>query len=108
MTDVPQSEAPLPIETRSTDACVVCGSVSRPIAARVLWPALIAEWELSDPEAASMDRREGSSVLTAVPHFARQRLQQRSSSTLAGGERSMLGRHRGLRCQSSRSIEPDS
>lgn len=59
MTDVPQSEAPLPIETRSADACVVCGSVSRPIAARVLWPALIAEWELSDPEAASVDRREG-------------------------------------------------
>jgi SAM-dependent methyltransferase len=44
---------------RAAGACVVCGSVAQPIAAPVLWPGLVAEWGLSESEAASVDRREG-------------------------------------------------
>jgi SAM-dependent methyltransferase len=45
--------------SRDPKGCVVCGSEAAQVHERVLWPQLIAEWELSVSEAESVDRREG-------------------------------------------------
>jgi SAM-dependent methyltransferase len=45
---------------RHIDRCVCCGG--REFAStRILWPRLIAEWQLSAEEAASIDRQQGTS-----------------------------------------------
>lgn len=43
-------------------ACAVCGGVGRR-SQNVLWPALVAEWELSPAEAASVDRQQGTTCV---------------------------------------------
>jgi SAM-dependent methyltransferase len=41
--------------------CAVCGSSATPTQVEVLWPELIAQWDLSERHVALIDRREGCS-----------------------------------------------
>lgn len=45
--------------TEGSHGCSVCGSARPSADTPVLWPGLIAEWELSAEEATTLDRREG-------------------------------------------------
>lgn len=49
--------------------CLVCSAQSGTISSPVLWPELISEWELSDDEAESVDRREGQSCARCGVHL---------------------------------------
>jgi SAM-dependent methyltransferase len=51
-------ENPSVTETSQVTACTCCGS-SDLVADKILWPALVEEWALSDPEAQYIDRQQG-------------------------------------------------
>lgn len=54
-----RTQRPPAPRARAVGACVVCGSTAASVVDPVLWPSLIDEWELSELQAASVDRREG-------------------------------------------------
>jgi SAM-dependent methyltransferase len=54
-----RAQRPSTSPARALGACVVCGSTAPSVVDAVLWPSLVDEWELSESEAASVDRREG-------------------------------------------------
>jgi SAM-dependent methyltransferase len=49
--------------------CHVCHAEDGTTSVPVLWPELVAEWELADDEAASVDRREGQSCSRCGIHL---------------------------------------